>query len=153
MDFPRFCLWAAFLVFLSSCGGVRAGDIVHDDDLAPKKPGCENDFVLVNYVIASFLAYLLDIYCGISLGVLFNLWFKVRKGLIVMIHVLVFDLCVCMWKWIGVCDFDVILVVIELNFSSVCLFFMALINLDLNLSLLSSSSPPPLYIMFVFYMY
>lgn len=75
MDFPRFCLWAAFLVFLSSCGGVRAGDIVHDDDLAPKKPGCENDFVLVNYVIASFLAYLLDIYCGISLGARFNLWF------------------------------------------------------------------------------
>ncbi|OMO79540.1 hypothetical protein CCACVL1_13596 [Corchorus capsularis] len=26
---------------------VTAGDIVHDDNLAPKKPGCENDFVLV----------------------------------------------------------------------------------------------------------
>ncbi|XP_044477158.1 signal peptide peptidase-like 2 [Mangifera indica] len=26
---------------------VIAGDIVHDDDSAPKKPGCENDFVLV----------------------------------------------------------------------------------------------------------
>lgn len=26
---------------------VRAGDIVHDDDKAPKKPGCENDFILV----------------------------------------------------------------------------------------------------------
>lgn len=26
---------------------VTAGDIVHDDDVAPKKPGCENDFVLV----------------------------------------------------------------------------------------------------------
>ncbi|OIT27923.1 signal peptide peptidase-like 2 [Nicotiana attenuata] len=26
---------------------VTAGDIVHHDDLAPKKPGCENDFVLV----------------------------------------------------------------------------------------------------------
>ncbi|GAB4834424.1 Signal peptide peptidase-like 2 [Ancistrocladus abbreviatus] len=44
--------------FLSLCGvfillvlnnrcSVLAGDIVHDDDLAPKKPGCENDFVLV----------------------------------------------------------------------------------------------------------
>ncbi|KAL8503392.1 hypothetical protein ACS0TY_022215 [Phlomoides rotata] len=41
------CLWAALLVFLTSCGRARAGDIVHDDDLAPKKPGCENDFVLV----------------------------------------------------------------------------------------------------------
>ncbi|GKB33327.1 signal peptide peptidase-like protein 2 [Tanacetum coccineum] len=26
---------------------VSAGDIVHDDKFAPKKPGCENDFVLV----------------------------------------------------------------------------------------------------------
>lgn len=26
---------------------VRGGDIVHDDDRAPKKPGCANDFVLV----------------------------------------------------------------------------------------------------------
>ncbi|KAK9047934.1 hypothetical protein SSX86_033104, partial [Deinandra increscens subsp. villosa] len=26
---------------------VIAGDIVHDDKFAPKKPGCENDFVLV----------------------------------------------------------------------------------------------------------
>ena len=30
---------------------VRAGDIVHDDDSAPKKPGCENDFVLVNLML------------------------------------------------------------------------------------------------------
>ncbi|PIN01649.1 putative protein, contains PA domain [Handroanthus impetiginosus] len=51
MDFHRFCslicLWAALLVLLSSSKRVTAGDIVHDDDLAPKKPGCENDFVLV----------------------------------------------------------------------------------------------------------
>ncbi|KAK6117051.1 hypothetical protein DH2020_049194 [Rehmannia glutinosa] len=51
MDFQRFCsficLWAALLVLLTSPGRVTAGDIVHDDDLAPKKPGCENDFVLV----------------------------------------------------------------------------------------------------------
>uniref|UniRef100_A0A7C9DSN2 PA domain-containing protein n=1 Tax=Opuntia streptacantha TaxID=393608 RepID=A0A7C9DSN2_OPUST len=36
--------------FLSLCAlivSVRAGDIVHDDDRAPKKPGCENDFILV----------------------------------------------------------------------------------------------------------
>lgn len=49
MDFQRICLWAALasLLFFSNYGGVRAGDIVHDDNLAPKKPGCENDFVLV----------------------------------------------------------------------------------------------------------
>ncbi|EEF51201.1 signal peptide peptidase-like 2 [Ricinus communis] len=36
-------------VILVACypSSVTAGDIVHDDDLAPKKPGCENDFVLV----------------------------------------------------------------------------------------------------------
>ncbi|KAK6158208.1 hypothetical protein DH2020_005522 [Rehmannia glutinosa] len=38
---------SALLMFLSSPVRVTAGDIVHDDDLAPKKPGCENDFVLV----------------------------------------------------------------------------------------------------------
>ncbi|CAA0838751.1 Signal peptide peptidase-like 2 [Striga hermonthica] len=32
---------------LASPARVTAGDIVHDDDLTPKKPGCENDFVLV----------------------------------------------------------------------------------------------------------
>ncbi|KAL0331275.1 UNVERIFIED_CONTAM: Signal peptide peptidase-like 2 [Sesamum angustifolium] len=41
------CVCAALLVWLSSPTGVTAGDIVHDDDSAPKKPGCENDFVLV----------------------------------------------------------------------------------------------------------
>ncbi|XP_020550651.1 signal peptide peptidase-like 2, partial [Sesamum indicum] len=41
------CVGAALLVWLSSPTGVTAGDIVHDDDSAPKKPGCENDFVLV----------------------------------------------------------------------------------------------------------
>lgn len=37
-------------LFFSLCAlvvSVRAGDIVHDDDRAPKKPGCENDFILV----------------------------------------------------------------------------------------------------------
>ncbi|GFP99177.1 signal peptide peptidase-like 2 [Phtheirospermum japonicum] len=51
MGFLRFCslacLCAALLVFLTCPARVTAGDIVHDDDLAPKKPGCENDFVLV----------------------------------------------------------------------------------------------------------
>ncbi|KAL6536411.1 Signal peptide peptidase-like 2 [Orobanche gracilis] len=51
MDFRRFCslicLWVGLLVLLTSPARVTAGDIVNDDDLAPKKPGCENDFVLV----------------------------------------------------------------------------------------------------------
>jgi len=33
---------------------VRGGDIVHDDDRAPKKPGCENDFVLVSLKYSNF---------------------------------------------------------------------------------------------------
>ncbi|XP_051129812.1 signal peptide peptidase-like 2 isoform X2 [Andrographis paniculata] len=40
-------LCAVLLIFSESPAKVTAGDIVHDDDLAPKKPGCENDFVLV----------------------------------------------------------------------------------------------------------
>lgn len=54
MDLQRFfCGWAAaavlllLLVFFHNPSPVTAGDIVHDDDSSPKKPGCENDFVLV----------------------------------------------------------------------------------------------------------
>ena len=39
---------AAVLVVLAALAGVAAaGDIVHQDDKAPKIPGCSNDFVLV----------------------------------------------------------------------------------------------------------
>ncbi|XAR55071.1 hypothetical protein NMG60_11030453 [Bertholletia excelsa] len=41
------CIFAVTLLIFNNPCPVSAGDIVHDDDLAPKKPGCENDFVLV----------------------------------------------------------------------------------------------------------
>ncbi|MBA0593434.1 hypothetical protein Gorai_010377, partial [Gossypium raimondii] len=40
-------LITALISLVCQVCSVTAGDIVHDDDLAPKKPGCENDFVLV----------------------------------------------------------------------------------------------------------
>ncbi|KAL3517170.1 hypothetical protein ACH5RR_024072 [Cinchona calisaya] len=40
------CTVVLAVVFLS-CSLVFAGDIVHQDDVAPKRPGCENNFVLV----------------------------------------------------------------------------------------------------------
>ncbi|KAI4370278.1 hypothetical protein MLD38_018645 [Melastoma candidum] len=43
--------WVVGFVLLLLFGGdlhpVKAGDIVHDDKVAPRKPGCENEFVLV----------------------------------------------------------------------------------------------------------
>ena len=59
MDLRRLC-WIVFvsvvvLLVCSSCS-VRAGDIVHDDENAPKKPGCENDFVLVCPFIVSLFS-------------------------------------------------------------------------------------------------
>ncbi|KAI3501295.1 hypothetical protein L1887_29159 [Cichorium endivia] len=48
MGFLRFCWFiSTIVVFFSDPTPVAAGDIVHDDKFAPKKPGCENDFVLV----------------------------------------------------------------------------------------------------------
>ncbi|XP_071919143.1 signal peptide peptidase-like 2 isoform X1 [Coffea arabica] len=51
MGFDRICslicVYAIVVVVFRSPAEVTAGDIVHEDDLAPKKPGCENDFVLV----------------------------------------------------------------------------------------------------------
>lgn len=35
-------------VLLLSLSLSSAGDIVHHDDVAPKRPGCDNNFVLVN---------------------------------------------------------------------------------------------------------
>ncbi|XP_043715725.1 signal peptide peptidase-like 2 [Telopea speciosissima] len=47
MDSRKFLWIVALVVFVSLPYSVSAGDIVHDDDLAPKKPGCNNNFVLV----------------------------------------------------------------------------------------------------------
>ncbi|KAK2992637.1 hypothetical protein RJ640_023947 [Escallonia rubra] len=46
-------LLCAVIVILALSGGspVLAGDIVHQDDVAPKKPGCDNNFVLVKIPI------------------------------------------------------------------------------------------------------
>jgi hypothetical protein len=43
---------------------VRAGDIVHEDDLAPKKPGCANDFVLVRAFSLIPISYFRDLTTG-----------------------------------------------------------------------------------------
>lgn len=47
MELKRAWFALAFVVVVLSCSQVFAGDIVHQDDVAPKKPGCENNFVLV----------------------------------------------------------------------------------------------------------
>ncbi|XWS38350.1 hypothetical protein CRYUN_Cryun19dG0123700 [Craigia yunnanensis] len=43
----RLIFVSALISLVCQPSSVTAGDIVNDDDLAPKKPGCENDFVLV----------------------------------------------------------------------------------------------------------
>lgn len=45
-----FAISALVLLLIFPCH-VTAGDIVHHDDLTPKKPGCENDFILVIFPI------------------------------------------------------------------------------------------------------
>jgi hypothetical protein len=44
---------AALLVLAALAGVAAAGDIVHQDDDAPKIPGCSNDFMLVRAVLPS----------------------------------------------------------------------------------------------------
>ncbi|RRT73870.1 hypothetical protein B296_00032921 [Ensete ventricosum] len=48
MDLGR-VMWALVLVLLTP-GFVHGGDIVHEDDEAPKLPGCSNNFVLVTFL-------------------------------------------------------------------------------------------------------
>lgn len=42
------------------------GDIVHHDDVAPMRPGCDNDFVLVNslFFLFALLSSSLESSCG-----------------------------------------------------------------------------------------
>lgn len=49
----------AVIVLLCKVPSVLAGDIVHDDS-TPKKPGCENQFVLVTFFtkFASFFLFI-----------------------------------------------------------------------------------------------
>ncbi|XP_077241914.1 SIGNAL PEPTIDE PEPTIDASE-LIKE 2 [Tasmannia lanceolata] len=46
MDFKG-DFWVLLLLLISILCVVNGGDIVHDDDSAPKRPGCDNNFVLV----------------------------------------------------------------------------------------------------------
>jgi signal peptide peptidase-like protein 2B len=41
--------YALFSVFMLLLTVTFAGDIVHPDSIAPKKPGCDNNFVLVQF--------------------------------------------------------------------------------------------------------
>ncbi|XP_048320974.2 signal peptide peptidase-like 4 [Ziziphus jujuba] len=47
MDLQRSVAVVVVLVLVLSTSLVSAGDIVHQDNIAPKRPGCENNFVLV----------------------------------------------------------------------------------------------------------
>lgn len=52
------CFYAILFVVFTSPAKVSAGDIVHDDDSVPKKPGCNNVFILVivsNLALSFFL--------------------------------------------------------------------------------------------------
>lgn len=69
------CIYAVILCYFDSPATVTAGDIVHDDDSAPKKPGCENDFVLVKKPNFLFLFYSFVVYVFpcIFVHVMFNI--------------------------------------------------------------------------------
>lgn len=58
-----------FAVFLALCSSLVFGsDIVHQDDVAPKRPGCDNNFVLVsktpNFICCKFILFYLFIFWG-----------------------------------------------------------------------------------------
>lgn len=40
-------IWVLVVALLYSSSLVFGNDVVHHDNVAPKQPGCENDFVLV----------------------------------------------------------------------------------------------------------
>lgn len=54
----------AVLCLAAAPGRVLAGDIAHDDELAPKQPGCENVFVLVRIFMPFLFLLLLILVVG-----------------------------------------------------------------------------------------
>lgn len=81
MDFQRHFLGgfviSSLVLLLIFPSIVIAGDIVHHDDYTPKKPGCENDFILVIFLMAvSFFAleicvHLFDLHNVLGFGLNF----------------------------------------------------------------------------------
>lgn len=59
LDRLRLASAAVVLCLAAAPGRVLAGDIAHDDELAPKQPGCENVFVLVSIFMPFFFSSLL----------------------------------------------------------------------------------------------
>lgn len=57
-----FCLVFA-VILLNCCYSVIGGDIVHQDNVAPSKPGCNNNFVLV--ISASFYSHSALVYVAL----------------------------------------------------------------------------------------
>ena len=57
---------AVLLLLLALAGVAAAGDIVHQDDEAPKIPGCANDFVLVYMAPVISAAFSLRVWGPIS---------------------------------------------------------------------------------------
>lgn len=67
MEFDRLRLVlaaaAAALCLAAAPGWVLAGDIAHDDELAPKQPGCKNVFVLVGICMPFLFFFVDDDFC------------------------------------------------------------------------------------------
>lgn len=60
-------------VLLLSVTLVLGGDIVHHDDVAPIRPGCDNNFVLVPiFILFSFSSHELQNCFGMSFSAVFN---------------------------------------------------------------------------------
>jgi len=64
---------SAVYVLLLSVTLVLGGDIVHHDDVAPIRPGCDNNFVLVpSFILFRVLLMNCKIGFGMSFSVVFN---------------------------------------------------------------------------------
>ena len=61
MNSPGGAITTVLLGLMLSLRLVSAGDIVHQDSVAPTRPGCENNFVLVR-ICGSSLLLILDFY-------------------------------------------------------------------------------------------
>lgn len=99
-----FCVVFA-VVLLNSCVLVIGGDIVHQDNVAPHRPGCNNNFVLVisdSFKLLFFIFRILkkmesfllrsSFFCACVYGCVYSVFFyKCKSGLwcLLLVYVMV----------------------------------------------------------------
>ena len=96
IDFCKWCSWLLLILLVLSDGLVEGGNIVHDYEDAPNRPGCENNFVFVVFWDPG-LVFSCEILVGVLSFLVLFLWLELKEGW--RIEVFYFLFFMRLWIW------------------------------------------------------